>query len=73
MDVRGKAVLLPIRENFYSSSKIRIAGTNLPPIKRVPAIPYVGVKRPGRETDHYSISYLVYVREKLPLQSSHAT
>jgi len=52
MDGRSrKSGLVSDSGNSYSSSKSAIAGANLPPIKWVPAILCVGVKRPGRETD----------------------
>jgi len=47
-----KSGLIPDSGNFYSSSKIPISGENLPPIQWVSGMLCVGIKRPGRETDH---------------------
>ena len=47
-----KSGLIPDSRKFYSSSKSPISGANLPSIQWVSEILYVGVERPGRETDH---------------------
>jgi hypothetical protein len=49
---RGVGVRVPVEARYFSTSSRPALGPTQPPIQRVPAALFPGVRRPGREADH---------------------